>query len=175
MAIKGRAVLQALWPKSPPFVCIGTDTHTHAQTPPHTHPCDAYWGCDTHLYGHKRNKSTAPWTRSNQLAIMAGLIIMCCFCLLKWRVSVSAILSWIRPWKTVACSFKCWIEVATSGPTVKQNDGLFRNQCPCFICKVNNLHISFYHCGSTRHDRKFRGMWSGHKKTFHSISSTCIL
>lgn len=111
----------------------------------------------THIYmGIKENKSTEPWTRSNQSAIMAGLIIMCCFCLFKWRVSVSAILSWIRQWKTVACSFKHWMRAATSGSTVKHKDGLFRNQCQSFISKVNNLHILSNRWGSTRHERKLK-------------------
>lgn len=32
MAIKGRAALQALWPKPPPFVWIEPDVHTHIHT-----------------------------------------------------------------------------------------------------------------------------------------------
>lgn len=110
----------------------------------------------THIYiGIKENKSTAPWTTSNQSAIMAGLIIMCCFCLFKWRVSVSAILSWIRQWKTVACSSKHWMRVAMSDSTVKHSDGLFRNQCQTFISKGNNVDILSNCCGSTRHERRW--------------------
>ena len=76
MAIKGRAVLQALWPKPPPFVWIGPDTHIHTLV--------MHIEAVTHIHMDiKENKSTAPWTRSDQSAIMAGLIIMCCFCLFK--------------------------------------------------------------------------------------------
>lgn len=111
----------------------------------------------THIYtGIKENKSTAPWTRSDQSAIMAGLIIMCCFCLFKWRVSVSAISSWIRQCETVACSLRHWMRAATSGSTVKHNDGLFRNQCQTFISQVSNIHILSNRCASTRHERKLR-------------------
>ena len=67
---------------------------------------------------------------------------------------MSAILSWIRQWKTVACSFKHWMRAVTYGSTVKHNDGLFRNQCQCFISKVNNFHIMSDRCGSTRHKRR---------------------
>lgn len=111
----------------------------------------------THIYMDiKENKSTAPWTRSNQSAIMAGLIIMGCFCLFKWRVSVSAILSWIRQWKTVASSSKRWMRAAKSGSTVKYYEGLFRNQCQTFISRVNNVDILSNRFGSTRHERKLR-------------------
>lgn len=48
------------------------------------------------------------------------------------------------------------MRAATSGSTVKHDDGLFRNQCQCFISKVNNLHILSNRCGSTRHEMKLK-------------------
>lgn len=41
--------------------------------------------------------------------------------------------------KSVACSLSRWMRAATSGSTVKQNDGLFRNQCQGLISVLRNL------------------------------------
>lgn len=77
--MKGRVLLQALWPKPPLSVRAG-NIHTHS----HTLMLVMHIGAVTLIHmGIKENKSTALWTRSNQLAIMADLIIMCCFCLFR--------------------------------------------------------------------------------------------
>lgn len=41
--------------------------------------------------------------------------------------------------KSVACSLSRWMRAATSGSTVKRNDGLFRNQCQGLISALRNL------------------------------------
>lgn len=67
---------------------------------------------------------------------------------------MSAILSWIRQWKTVASSSKRWMRAAKSGSTVKYYEGLFRNQCQTFISRVNNVDILSNRFGSTRHEER---------------------